>query len=142
MWRHKNPEKAKSYSKKWSQNNKETVQTWRINNRERLNAYGRQYAAANPNVIKAISERRRARKANAPINDLTAAQWERIKTAYGYKCVYCGRKMERLTQDHITPISKGGSHTVSNIVPACRSCNSKKGTGAPLTPVQPLLFVI
>jgi 5-methylcytosine-specific restriction endonuclease McrA len=25
------------------------------------------------------------------------------------------------------PLSRGGSHTASNIVPACRSCNSSKG---------------
>ena len=31
-------------------------------------------------------------------------------TAYGYRCVYCGHKLQRLTQDHITPISKGGNH--------------------------------
>jgi 5-methylcytosine-specific restriction endonuclease McrA len=60
--------------------------------------------------------------------------------AYGHCCVYCGRKMQRLTQDHITPLSRGGNHTKSNIVPACRSCNSKKGTGEPLVPVQPMLL--
>ncbi len=26
-----------------------------------------------------------------------------------------------LTQDHITPLSEGGNHTLSNIVPACLS---------------------
>ncbi|MDB4875733.1 MAG: hypothetical protein JWM41_2179 [Gemmatimonadetes bacterium] len=29
--------------------------------------------------------------------------------------------------DHVIPISRGGSHTRENVVPACRSCNSKKG---------------
>ena len=47
--------------------------------------------------------------------------------------------MKRLTMDHITPISKGGAHTASNIVPACQSCNSKKNNRAPLKPVQPIL---
>ena len=35
--------------------------------------------------------------------------------------------MERLTQDHVIPLSKGGQHIKENIVPACPSCNSKKG---------------
>lgn len=29
-----------------------------------------------------------------------------------------------------------------NIVPACQSCNSKKGRKAPLCPVQPLLLTL
>jgi 5-methylcytosine-specific restriction endonuclease McrA len=76
------------------------------------------------------------------LNDLSVAQWREIKVAYGHRCVYCGRKMQHLTQDHITPLSKGGSHTAPNVVPACLSCNSKKRARAPLVPVQPLLLTI
>ncbi len=85
--------------------------------------------------------RRRARKLQVPVNDLTGIQWLAIKAHYGNRCVYCGRKMQRLTQDHITPLSKGGSHTLSNVVPACQRCNSKKGVKSPLIPIQPLLLI-
>jgi predicted restriction endonuclease len=100
------------------------------------------YRAAHPEIAHVSTARRRARKRCAPINNLTAAQWREIKAAYGYRCVYCGRKCKRLAQDHITPLSKGGPHTASNIVPACQSCNSKKNTGPPLKPVQPLLLTV
>lgn len=100
------------------------------------------WEAAHPEARRALNKRWRARKARAPINDLTAAQWEAMKIAYGYRCVYCGTKMQRLTQDHITPLSRGGSHTYTNIVPACRSCNSKKGVKAPFVPIQPLLLIV
>ena len=101
-----------------------------------------EYRAANPEIIAAIKSRRRARKASAPINDLSAAQWREIKEHYDHRCVYCGRKMQRLTQDHLTPLGPEGPHTVKNVVPACVSCNSKKKTGPPLCPVQPLLLTI
>jgi len=105
-------------------------------------AKNRAYVAAHPAEFKAWNAARRARKANAAVNDLSVAQWEEIKAAYDHRCVYCGQTKQRLTQDHIVPLVKGGTHTFSNIVPACRSCNSKKHVGPPLVPVQPLLFTL
>jgi hypothetical protein len=93
-----------------------------------------------PGYYNDVRKRRRAQKLGAPRNDLTRAEWEEIKAHYGYRCVYCDRQMQRLEQDHITPLSKGGSHTKQNVVPCCRSCNSKKHAGPVLTPVQPLLL--
>ena len=43
------------------------------------------------------------------------------------QCAYCGKKIERATQDHVVPLSHGGEYAIHNIVPACRSCNSSKG---------------
>lgn len=40
-------------------------------------------------------------------------------------CVYCGSK-EKLTFDHIIPLSRGGPDITSNLVLACRKCNSSK----------------
>jgi 5-methylcytosine-specific restriction endonuclease McrA len=70
---------------------------------------------------------RRARKKNAPIADFTREQWLTMKAAYRGCCAYCGKKT-RLTIDHVIPLAQGGGHTASNIVPACKSCNSKKHT--------------
>lgn len=58
---------------------------------------------------------------------VTAEEWAIIKGRAKNKCYYCQQKMQRLTMDHIIPLSKGGQHIASNIVPACRSCNSRKG---------------
>jgi 5-methylcytosine-specific restriction endonuclease McrA len=100
----------------------------------------KRFRARHPEFHRASEKRRRAAKANTPLNNFTSAEWAGMKAAYHYRCVYCGRKMRRLTQDHLTPLSKGGAHTKANIVPACARCNTKKGTGAVLIPVQPLLL--
>lgn len=110
--------------------------------REQLYEYQRAYDAAHPEHVAVHTSRRRAAKRRAPVNDLTTAQWREIKEAFGHQCAYCHRKMQKLTQDHLTPLAKGGSHTASNVVPACTSCNSKKHTGPPLQPVQPLLLTL
>lgn len=41
-------------------------------------------------------------------------------------CYYCREKHNKLTIDHVIPISSGGGHTLDNIVFACHLCNSKK----------------
>lgn len=40
-------------------------------------------------------------------------------------CHYCGGVAT--TRDHMTPKSKGGGGGRSNLVPACYSCNQRKG---------------
>lgn len=76
------------------------------------------------NVLNATSYR--ARKYNAPVNDLTPAQWASIKERFNLSCAYCGERVSVLTQDHVIPLSKGGGHTQGNVVPACSRCNAAK----------------
>lgn len=118
-----------------------TSKAYRITHREEIQAKTNAWRIAHPEQRAEQAQRRRARKANAPMNDFTAQQWRDMQAAYDHRCAYCGKRAKgHLTQDHITPLSQGGSHTLSNIVPACQSCNSKKHTGPPLTPVQPFLL--
>ncbi len=44
-----------------------------------------------------------------------------------YTCQYCGRKVNNLTIDHVLPRHMGGTHTWTNVVAACPSCNHFKG---------------
>ena len=47
-----------------------------------------------------------------------------------FTCQYCGCKpsKDELTIDHVVPRSKGGKSTWDNVVIACSSCNSQKGS--------------
>ena len=110
--------------------------------KDHVAASRRRYRQEHPEIDRSSQQRRRSCKNGATVNDFTHAQWVVMQEHYEHRCVYCGkRRRGKLTQDHITPISKGGNHTVSNIVPACQSCNSKKRVGPPLVSVQPLLFI-
>lgn len=44
----------------------------------------------------------------------------------GHKCVTCGVETD-LTIDHIVPLIRGGTNSLSNFQTLCRPCNSRKG---------------
>jgi 5-methylcytosine-specific restriction endonuclease McrA len=146
IYRANHPEETRAYNITYRAENLESEQArqadWRDENRPRLKAYNKTYRLEHPEETRAKYARRRARKRNAPVSDFTAQQWIEMQAAYDHRCVYCDKRCKgRLTQDHITPLSKGGSHTASNIVPACSLCNSRKGTKDVPIPIQPLLFM-
>lgn len=44
----------------------------------------------------------------------------------GKTCAYCSGSFD--TVDHIIPLMRGGDNMETNLAPACRSCNSSKGS--------------
>lgn len=58
-------------------------------------------------------------------------------------CMYCGKAYSeaQLTRDHVIPISKGGADRWSNVITACKSCNTRKGNRNPEQANMPLLAV-
>lgn len=134
-------QKSKIYRAKHRARKRAHAQAYYVATADIRREKSRSWRKNNPEKKKAQDAKRRARKHGAPRRDLTAAQWRAIKEHYGQCCVYCGRTMQRLTQDHIIPLSQGGTHTVQNVVPACQSCNSRKQAGPVLRPVQPLLLI-
>lgn len=57
--------------------------------------------------------------------DFTAAEWLALCERFGNRCVACGGE-GLMTVDHVVPLSKGGSNTIDNIQPLCRTCNVRK----------------
>lgn len=78
---------------------------------------------ANWKLLRAASTLGRYRRRGKAV---TASEWEALKRTYMDRCAYCGQQDAALTIDHVMPLSRGGSHTPDNIVPACASCNSRK----------------
>ncbi len=58
---------------------------------------------------------------------LRESQWWRNQLGHGI-CYYCSQKFapSELTMDHQIPIVRGGKSTKSNVVVACKTCNSEK----------------
>lgn len=126
-----NKEFCRDYIRQWTADNKDAVKasrdSWRRSNRAKILEQERRYARSHPEKIRDKRNRRRAMKAAAAVIDFTPEQWYFVQCMFNHRCAYCGKKA-KLTQDHILPLSRGGDHTLSNIVPACSPCNSKKGS--------------
>jgi len=141
------PLQLRAYNKRryWADPEGERLraETWREENAEANQRQQQHWRRTHRELVLEQGQRRRARKSAAPVNDFTAKEWRVLCKALGYRCVYCGERFPftQLTQDHIIPLSKGGAHTLSNILPACRSCNSRKGNRDVPTPVQPFLLL-
>ena len=70
----------------------------------------------------------RRAKENGARGAHTIEEWERVLRDHGWRCVYCKTDLTQgvATRDHKIPLSRGGTDYIQNIVPACRSCNSRK----------------
>jgi len=58
-------------------------------------------------------------------------------------CAFCGEQFKDrvLSRDHVIPASRGGLDLWTNLVSACRNCNSKKRDRTPEQAGMPLLYL-
>lgn len=128
-YRAANPESAKRATRAWRAANRErvaaTMRAWRFRNLERANAINRAWRLAHPAEYLSQSIRRRARKAGAA-GSHTTQEWLEKLQLFASLCAYCG-EASPLAREHKVPLVRGGSDDIANIVPACGSCNSRKG---------------
>lgn len=138
-----------------AERNRERAATYRLTTPEKERAAQATYYAANVEKKRVANAAYRAanadrekarkviyRKANPDkdaryrltrygvLPELTGAQWQEILQNYGGCCVYCGLG-GKMTKEHVIPISRGGSDNASNVVPACKPCNSSKRDKTP-----------
>ena len=59
-----------------------------------------------------------------------------------HMCAYCAGEFasQRLTRDHVIPVSQGGRDLWMNVVTACRSCNQRKSGRTPEQARMQLLY--
>jgi hypothetical protein len=75
------------------------------------------------------SKRRKAQMRNSVAIQLSGKQINERFAEFDHRCAYCGaqpEKHDKLHIEHVLPISKGGTHALGNVLPACKSCNFSK----------------
>lgn len=119
VWRLTNSTRAAAYQKRYY-----------AENRRRKDELNRRWKRENPkqwgSIRRQARQLRRAREAAATIVPFTHAEmlanWEEHDL---YGCAFCGGPYEDI--EHLVPLSKGGEHSIANLVPSCRDCN--RGVG-------------
>jgi 5-methylcytosine-specific restriction endonuclease McrA len=108
-WR-ENPEASREHKRQWSQ------ASWWLDyqTKPELRLYTRQK-----------SKRRKALERGSVGIHVKGCQITKRFAEFGHRCAYCGATGD-LHIEHVNPISKGGTHVLSNVVPACQSCNYSK----------------
>jgi len=104
----------------------ERSREWYAENKERHHQSYYRWVRENREASIAIQQKRRSVKTGVTAT-LTPQEWVEILETYDRSCAYCDTSSETMTMDHVVPLSKGGAHAKENVVPACRSCNSRKG---------------
>lgn len=127
-WRAANPDKHREAARRWRAANEEHVRErqkkWRERTAERRAEALRAWHAANPEKVKAARWRRKANLRGAPSSNFSGRQLADRIAYFGGLCWMCKEPYAHL--DHVKPLSRGGSHMLANIRPACASCNLSK----------------
>ena len=117
---------CKSCFKDYNSKNKERKRIYdreyRQINKERIAKVSRKYHVLHREGARNAAHRRRSNKMN---NGAFKIYKKELLKIYNSPCFYCGSN-ERIEADHIVPISRGGRHSIGNLISACRSCNGSK----------------
>jgi len=141
---YKDPDRQRAYAREWIRRNvqkaREATRRWSRLHPEQRRAAKRLYYArhrtehkavmaayhkAHPEVRRAKSNAYRARLRQAE-GQFTSAEWLALIEAYAGTCAYRG-EVGSLEVDHRIPLSRGGTNSIDNVLPACSRCNREKG---------------
>jgi 5-methylcytosine-specific restriction endonuclease McrA len=120
--REKEIERCRKYRKENPEKRRIAVKNWQQNNAEKTKIDSKLWQLANPEKVRYYANLRRSRKVTNGIYEISDKE---IKRLYESPCFYCGSN-QRIQLDHVIPISKGGHHSIGNLVPACQKCNASK----------------
>lgn len=137
-----NIDNCKKYSKKSHfLHREERLQKQKIyyqNNKEYFKYKNKKYKEDNKDYILLKNNKR---KNLIKLQNINQSEIDNLLINNNNQCFYCKIFVKRginLHLDHKVPLSRGGNHHINNIVPACASCNLRKGTKT----TEEFLFII
>lgn len=126
QWREENPDVVKSNWQRWyaenAESQREKARIIAASDPARRKELLKAWRKANPEYMRCANGKRRSQIKDVDF-PLTHAEWLGIIEDFMGLCFWCGADYE--VQDHLIPLSKGGTHTASNVVPSCQPCNKK-----------------
>ncbi len=97
---------------------------WRAANPGKSAAYTAKWEGLNPERQTQRNAKRRSVKRNATIGD--TPDYASIYAAHD-DCYLCGKTLTNpVHMDHVVPLSRGGAHVTSNLLPTHARCNLRK----------------
>lgn len=160
LYRQENKEKVLQYGREYCSKNKESKREYHrlytLKHKDRITEYSHKYKRDNKEKIKeyskhysqressklskinASSKRRdmklRTSDSTIPIHKIypLTKELQQLLEKQNYKCNNCGCDITKDKHlDHHIPLSKGGKHSIDNVVWLCPSCNLSKSNKMP-----------
>ena len=134
LWGENNRDKKAAMDLHWQQTNRERYRAnqrkWRLANPERMSIYRKKWLEANREFARishlSAEQKRRAARRKAS-GEIPTNVWISRVLEFNSHCAYCLQPLDTsYHMEHMYPLSRGGSHTIDNVVPACPTCNYKK----------------
>ena len=121
-----NPDKVKKYQKKDNEKRKEYIAVY--GRLYRKNGGQTKWQRNNEDKIKEYRKKRKNKN-----HDISIVEWNECLEFFKHKCAYCGMseseaKVKYNNRLHKEHVDHAGSNKIDNCVPACKSCNSSKGS--------------
>ena len=132
-----NPNPRLIQAKIWHKNNRERKRlydrAYREQNFERIAAKKKAdfeiYKAKNQLKVRAMSAANAHKRRTLLTNQIAAKDLISLTNRFGNRCAYCRTVFSvenKLEFDHVVPLSRGGRHSIGNLLPACLLCNRNK----------------
>lgn len=126
-------EKLQKYYKENKEEFKEKFQKYYKENSEQLLKKASEYKKTKDGKVSSRASTSKRRNASLDNSDGTITKYslDTLLQIQNNQCFYCKKDLSLLTDrevhlDHYTPLSKGGAHSITNVVWSCSSCNLQK----------------